>query len=337
VRRGVRPDGASLYPAMPFPSYARLTDADLQALYAYFTHGVRPAAQPDAAPDIPWPLSLRWPLTYWRWLFAPPVGGDADGAPGDPALARGAYLVEGPGHCGACHTSRGLGLEEKALSPRDGDPYLAGGGVDRYVAGDLRGDPLTGLGAWSEDDIVQFLKTGRNQRAAAFAGMADVVAHSAEFMTDDDLRAIAHFLKSLPGARGEKPLSADRAVGAALASGDAAAPGALDYLNNCAACRRPSGRGYREIFPALAGDPVVNGVDPSRLIATVLNGGAVPASAGLPSRYFMPAFANRLTDQETADILTFVRSSWGNRAPRATAEQVAALRRATGAPAPPRR
>jgi mono/diheme cytochrome c family protein len=326
VRRGIRPDGSALYPAMPFPSYARVSDADIQALYAYFMHGVRPVSRPDTTPDIPWPLSMRWPLTYWRWTFAPAVQ-SAVAAPSDDALRdRGAYLVEGLEHCGTCHTPRGLGLEEKALTDKDGPRYLAGGFVDNSVANNLRGDPLTGLGSWSEADIVEFLSTGRNARTAVFAGMSEVVTHSTQSLRDEDLRAIAHFLKTLPGSNGERNFSYQPAAASALASGDVSRRGALDYLNNCAACHLSSGKGYEQTFPALAGNPVVNAPDPASLIRIVLSGGAEPATAKAPTHFTMPPFGDRMTDQEVADVLTFVRSSWGNAAPAVGAAEVARSR-----------
>jgi mono/diheme cytochrome c family protein len=336
VRRGIVPDGMALYPAMPFPSYAKLTDADVASLYAYLTRGVQPVAETNKPSDIPWPLSMRWPLTYWRWLFGPSVGERPQTA-ADPVLARGAYLVEGPGHCGTCHTPRGLGLEEKALSAQDGAAYLSGGLVDNHVAKNLRGDPLTGLGGWSEDEIVQFLQTGRNQKTAAFGGMTDVVAHSTQFMREEDLRAIASYLKSLPGTRGEASFSPDAAVGSALAAGDVSARGSLDYLNSCAACHLSSGKGYVETFPALAGNPVVNSPDPSSLINIVLNGATVPPTEKAPTGFTMPGFADRLTDQEVADIVTFIRSSWGNKGSPVSSDEVVRLRSATRAPSAERR
>jgi mono/diheme cytochrome c family protein len=252
VRRGIRPDGSSLYPAMPYPSYAHVSDEDIRALYVYFMHGVKPVSQQDHATDIPWPLSMRWPLTYWRWMFAPAVnpamqptsGTDAaNSAPNDAAiLDRGRYLVEGLAHCGTCHTARGVGLQEKALSDADGVDYLGGGMVDHHVANNLRGDDMTGLGRWSKADIVEFLRTGRNSETAAFGGMQDVVEHSSQYMSDADLNAIATYLKSLSAGNNAASHFAYQSTAAtALASGNVSMPGALDYLNSCAACHRSTG------------------------------------------------------------------------------------------------
>ena len=328
VRRGILPDGTPLYPAMPFPSYARLSDSDVRALYAYFMNGVAPVKHPNEATGIPWPLSMRWPLTYWRMLFAPAVSQSGD-TRDDPQYLRGAYLVEGLGHCGSCHTPRGFALQEKALTAADGPGYLAGGLVGHYVAGDLRGDPLTGLGRFTEEDILRLLQTGRTDNTAAFGGMAEVVSHSTQFMREEDLRAVAHYLKALPGSRHEAGFAYDPAETSQLAAGNVSAPGALDYLNNCAACHRSSGKGYTQTFPALAGNPVVNNDDPSSLISIVLNGGSVPSTGKAPAAFAMPPFRTRLDDQETAAIVTFIRSSWGNKGTAVTSPEVARLRQAT--------
>ena len=329
VRRGIRPDGTSLYPAMPFPSYARISTPDLQALYVYFTRSVAPISQLDRAADIPWPLSLRWPLTYWRWLFAPRVKDGPDTA-GDP-YARGAYIVEGLGHCGSCHTPRGLWLQEKALTAADGPAYLSGAVVDHYVAANLRGDPLTGLGSFTEDDIVRLLQTGRTSSTAVFGGMTDVVSRSTQYMSQQDLHAVARYLKTLPGGGEESPFSYDSFVGNQLAAGRVQARGARDYLNNCAACHLFSGRGYQDMFPALAGNPITNGRDPSSLISIVLRGASIPATERTPTAFTMPPFAGTLTDEQVADVVTFIRTSWGNHAPAVSPPQVQDLRRAIGA------
>lgn len=333
VRRGVTPRGHTLYPAMPYPSYARLSDADTKALYAYFMNAVKPVNAANIPPGIPWPLSMRWPLTYWRWAFTPGVTPATDVSSPDAELARGAYLVEGLGHCGSCHTPRGIGLEEKALTDQDGSRYLAGGVVDNFVAADLRSDPLTGLDAWSESDIVAFLKTGHNTHYAVFGGMSDVVAHSTQYMTGSDLQAIAHYLKSLPGSGTETSFTYDATEANQLAALNVSAPGALDYMNNCAACHLSSGKGYDNTFPALAGNPVVLSDNPVSLINIILNGSIRPATASAPTNFAMPPFSNRLTDQEVADLVSFIRNSWGNHAAPVSVSLIGQIRRKTGAPA----
>jgi mono/diheme cytochrome c family protein len=329
VRHGVAKNGSTLYPAMPYPSYASVTEPDMQALYAYFMHGVAPVAQENKASDIPWPLSMRWPLMGWRWLFAPAVA-DYQAAHGaDAVVSRGAYLVEGLGHCGACHTPRALTMQEKSLNAGEGSTFLSGSApLEGWIAKSLRGDNKDGLGSWSEGQLVQFLKTGRSDRSAVFGGMSDVVTHSLQYMTDADLTAIARYLKSLPATDpNDRPHQYDKQVAQALWKGDDSQPGASVYIDNCAACHRTDGHGYTRVFPALAGNPVLQSQDPTSLIHIVLKGGTLPATHSAPSTFTMPGFAWRLSDQEVADVVSFIRSSWGNKGEPVKASTVAELRK----------
>ncbi|NWE40514.1 cytochrome c [Pseudomonas yamanorum] len=331
VRHGVAKNGSTLYPAMPYPSYARVSESDMQALYAYFMKGVEPVAQVNKDSDIPWPLSMRWPLAGWRWMFAPKVEDYKAQAGADPVISRGAYLVEGLGHCGACHTPRALTMQEKSLSATDGSTFLSGSApLEGWIAKSLRGDHKDGLGSWSEEQLVQFLKTGRSDRSAVFGGMSDVVVHSMQYMSQDDLTAIARYLKSLPAVDPkDQPHQYDKQVADALWKGDDSKPGASVYIDNCAACHRTDGHGYTRVFPALAGNPVLQTTDATSLINIVLNGGTLPATHTAPSTFTMPAFAWRLSDQEVADVVNFVRGSWGNKANAVTTSQVATLRKNT--------
>ncbi|WP_406952318.1 c-type cytochrome [Paraburkholderia guartelaensis] len=329
VRQGVRPNGGTLYPAMPYPSYARLSDDDMKALYAYFMHGVGPVQAQNRAVDIPWPLSMRWPLGAWRVLFAPKVQAFDGSHYNDAIVARGAYLVQGLGHCGACHTPRARTMQELALTDLEGDDFLAGGApIDGWVPSSLRGNPRTGLGSWNEDDIVQFLKSGRNLHTAAFGGMTDVVQHSMQHMNDADLLAIARYLKTLPSSDPKETAYAyDSAAAHKLQNGDASARGAAVYRDNCMACHRSDGRGYTRVFPALGGNPVVQGKDPTSLIHVLLAGSALEGTQSAPSSFTMPPFGWRLSDQEVADVSTFVRASWGNTGAPVSAEDVGRVRK----------
>lgn len=329
VRHGVAKNGSTLYPAMPYPSYARVSESDMQALYAYFMKGVEPVAQVNKDSDIPWPLSMRWPLAGWRWMFAPKVEDYKAQAGADPVISRGAYLVEGLGHCGACHTPRALTMQEKSLSASDGNTFLSGSApLEGWIAKSLRGDHKDGLGSWSEEQLVQFLKTGRSDRSAVFGGMSDVVVHSMQYMSEEDLTAIARYLKSLPAVDPkDQPHQYDKQVADALWKGDDSKPGASVYIDNCAACHRTDGHGYTRVFPALAGNPVLQTADATSLINIVLNGGTLPATHTAPSTFTMPAFAWRLSDQEVADVVSFVRGSWGNKGEPVKASQVKDLRK----------
>lgn len=328
VRRGVAKSGSTLYPAMPYPSYARVSESDMQTLYAYFMKGVEPVAQENKDSDIPWPLSMRWPLAAWRWMFAPEVADYQAPANADPVISRGAYLVEGLGHCGACHTPRALTMQEKALSAADGNAFLSGSApLEGWIAKSLRGDHKDGLGSWSEEQLVQFLKTGRSDRSAVFGGMSDVVVHSMQYMSENDLTAIARYLKSLPAVDPkDQPHQYDKQVAEALWKGDDSQRGASVYIDNCAACHRTDGHGYTRVFPALAGNPVLQTADATSLINIVLNGGTLPATHTAPSTFTMPAFAWRLSDQEVADVVSFIRGSWGNQGAPVKASDVKDLR-----------
>ena len=170
VRHGIAKDGHHLYPAMPYPSYVKLADADVVALYRFFMKQVPPVRQPNLKSEIPALLSFRWPLAFWNFLFMPSVGYVAK-PDHDMVWNRGAYLVQGPGHCGACHTPRGIGAQEEALD--DGSAsFLAGAELDAWYAPSLRDDMRTGLGAWSTKDISEFLKHGHNRVGSAFGSMS---------------------------------------------------------------------------------------------------------------------------------------------------------------------
>jgi alcohol dehydrogenase (quinone), cytochrome c subunit len=320
--------GHTLYPAMPFVSYANTRAEDVQALYAYFMHGVPPASVANRDPDILFPLSMRFPLTYWRWLFAPRPQPFETGQYANSELAHGAYFVEGLGHCGECHTPRALTLQLKAKSPKDGPSYLSGAVVENFFAPSLRSEGPGSLAGWDVADIATFLKTGTNSHGIAFGSMTDVIEHSTQFMTEEDLNATARYLKSLGVSAVVRP-AYDSATAKSLAAGDISRPGARVYIDNCAACHRPDGRGYVGVFPALAGNPVAETSDPTSLATIVLNGSKTPRTQGTPAQFTMPSFAWRLSDEEVADVVSFVRSSWGNQASAVTPQDAAKIRRST--------
>ncbi|GKX63512.1 alcohol dehydrogenase [Pragia fontium] len=329
VRHGVRKSGETLYPAMPYPSYAIVTEPDMRALYAYFMQQVEPVSHANKSSDIPWPLSMRWPLYFWRGMFAPDVKDFAAEQGEDPQLARGRYLVEGLGHCGACHTPRSLTMQEKVLSNKQGDDYLSGSNapVDGWVAINLRGDNQQGLGRWSEEQLTEFLLTGRNDKTAVFGGMTDVIVHSLQYLTAEDTTAIARYLKSLPAKDPtQPPFTPDDTVAKALLKGDDSKTGAAIYIDNCAACHKTDGKGYSRFFPQLQGNSVVLTEDATSLIHIVLTGNTLPGVQGAPSSITMPAFGWRLNDQQVADVVNFIRSSWGNNASAITAKDVANVR-----------
>jgi alcohol dehydrogenase (quinone), cytochrome c subunit len=327
LRSGIAKDGHRLYPAMPYPSYAKISDDDIQALYTFFMKDVPPVKQQNKPNEIPWYLDQRWALAIWDAIFSPKVGYIAS-LDHNPTWNRGAYLVEGLGHCGACHTPRGWAFQEKALNSST-DTYLQGAELDAWYAPNLRGDALTGLGEWSEDDIAAFLKSGHNARGVVFGSMLDVVNNSTPYLADEDIRAMAAFLKSLPATALQTKFSYDDAATQALQSAQSQQPGAVIYVAACSACHGIDGKGQPPFMPPLAGNPVVLDAVPSSLVNLVLNGAQPIVVKGVPDAYRMPQFRIQLNDEQIAQVLSFVRGAWGNAAGAIKPEQVKDLRPVT--------
>jgi len=322
VRKGVLPDGSHLYPAMPYPDYAKISDADIHALYVYFMKGVQPSAEQPPETDLSFPFSQRWGMRFWNWAFASdkpfqPIGGAS------AEVNRGAYIVESLGHCGSCHTPRGLGMNEKALDSSD-DKFLAGGSLNNWDVPSLRGVPH-----WSEQEVIDYLQTGRNDKAAVGGEMTSVVEHSTSYMTDADLKAIAAYLKFLGGNPPLQAFSvqAQQATEAKLTAAKNLSEGERLYLDNCGACHFVTGKGAPGVFPELDGATVVNANDPTGLIHTILAGAQQPSTAKAPSKLAMPGFAQRLNDDEVAQLATFIRQGWSNTAPAVSKNQVAEVRK----------
>ncbi|MBV8624946.1 MAG: c-type cytochrome, partial [Herbaspirillum sp.] len=285
VRHGVRADGTQLYPAMPYPSYAKVSDEDIHALYAYFMQGVKPVATTPPASSMSFPFNLRWGMKLWNVFFAndKPFK-EQDGWSAE--IKRGAYLVEGLGHCGSCHTPRGFAMNEKA-SDSSQALFLSGGDLNGWAVPSLRGMPH-----WSAQDIVDYLQTGRNKTASVAGEMSLVVEHSTAHLKPDDLQAIAVYLKTLsPVVAGKSgsvtPQGADATVKKLTAAKDLTLGERL-YLDNCAACHFVNGRGAPGIFPALDGATVVNADNPSALLHVILAGARTPSTEKAPSILVMP-------------------------------------------------
>ncbi|HEV7714682.1 MAG TPA: c-type cytochrome [Steroidobacteraceae bacterium] len=345
VRRGIKRDDTTMYPAMPYPSYARMTDEDIVALYAYFMRGVHPVHAENHANEIPWPLSIRWPLAIWRKVLAPSANSppfDPSRYP-DPVVARGAYLVQGPGHCGSCHTPRAATLQEKSLDDRgrskSAASYLAGGQViDGWVAVNLRGNAADGLGNWTVEDIVKTLRSARNAgHAVVGTPMSDAVVHGTQNLTDADLDAIARYLKTLPPtAREKSTYAADPQTAQALKTGREINRGAQLYIDNCSACHRTNGEGDKGVFPTIAGNSTVLGDDASTVVHLILKGSSLPPTNTAPSALGMPGVGWRLSDEEVAQLASFIRASWGNHASAVSAAQVRTIRASLPERPPPK-
>ncbi|MDR5760226.1 cytochrome c [Caballeronia sp. LZ035] len=332
LRKGVAKDGHNLYPAMPYPSYAKINDDDMHALYAYFMHGVTPVNQANREADIKWPMNMRWPLKLWNMVFL--ENGAYQNKQGkDVAWNRGAYLIQGLGHCGSCHTPRGIAFQEKGLD-ESSSAFLTGSPLDNWFASNLSGEHNTGLGRWSEQDVATFLKTGANAHASAFGSMTSVINNSTQHLDDADIAAMAQYLKTLPaaGGTGAPAYSYDpRATRVSLARPAASDAGARVYTAYCMHCHGVDGRGFAPMLAPLAGNPNVLEKDASSLINVTLNGTEDIVLQGVPAPYPMPRYAPVLNDRQIADVLTFVRGAWNNNTPAVAPEDVAKMRKATQA------
>lgn len=328
IRFGKRRDGKRLYPAMPYPSLANVTDDDVIALYAYLMHGVKSAAKRAPETHLPFPFNFRWGMLFWSLAF----GKHDQYSPDTSKTAqwnRGAYLVQGLGHCGACHTPRGPAYNELGYS--ETSPwYLTGGVNDHWLAPNLTGDPGSGLGRWSAQDIASFLRTGHGAGAVAFGAMAPVIGDSTQYMSDADREAIAAYLKSLPphGTYGSFDNGARARVQTArsIQTGEVERHGAGIYLSFCARCHRPDGTGQPGKVAALAGNPLLLAQDPTSVMRIVIEGSKSPTTVSGPKPEKMPGFHDQLTSRQIAEVVSFVRSTWGNHAAPVSDRDVEDLR-----------
>jgi mono/diheme cytochrome c family protein len=226
-------------------------------------------------------------------------------------------LVEGLGHCGACHTPTNvLGASKKRYA-------FEGGELANWYSPNLKNDDRFGLGSWSENDIVEFLKTGRTERAVAYGPMSDVVSHSTRYWSEPDLRAAATYLKSLGGAS-TKPAKTELAA-------DEATTGAAIYTDTCSACHHKDGQGVPHMFPALAHDPIVQSQSPTTIVRIILEGARGVSTPEHPTPVSMPAYGWKLNDAQVAAVAGYVRNTWGNAGSSVSASAVSKLRKATQA------
>ncbi|RTM02029.1 MAG: c-type cytochrome [Hyphomicrobiales bacterium] len=311
MKTGVGHNGVRLYPAMPYPAYTRMTDDDISDLWAYLTT-VDPVSNKVEANQLPFPLNIR--LSMWGWNLLNFSETPFKPDPSKPAeWNRGAYIVQGPGHCGTCHTPKSfLGADKDSV-------FVQGASLQGWFAPDITNNAQSGLGKWSEDDLVQYLKTGVNAHSIASGPMAEAVENSTSKMTDADLKAVAVYLKSLgPDAGNAQPAKPDQAR---MATGEAI------YRDNCSACHGGDGAGAGALFPALTGNSVVAQGNTETLARLVLAGSQAVHTEHARTTPAMPSLAWRLNDQEIADVLTYVRNSWGNAAPAVSSSDVAAMRK----------
>lgn len=321
LHNGKSKDGSFLYPAFPYPNYTRMVRADSDALYAYF-RTITPVRQVNREHALAFPFNQRVLLAFWRALYFTP--GEFQPQPNQTAeWNRGAYLVQGLGHCSACHATRaalGGSLAREGL----GGSLMPG---ERWYAPALNSDTDAGLGDWTVADVASLLKTGVSQRGAAIGPMAEVVSASLQHVADTDVTAMAAYLKTLPKPEG------GIVSGSAGSAGDPVAVlrlGAKLYERNCASCHGANGQGAPTAYPSLAGNRPLALGDSTNPIRIVLNGGYPPSTGGNPRPYGMPPFGAALSDSDIAAVVSYVRTGWGNDGKMVSALDVSRLR---GAPA----
>lgn len=306
LHEGLSKDGSHLYPAFPYTYFTRIEREDALAMKA-FLDTLKPVRNVIPPNRLMWPLNQRWLMALWNSLFFSP--GPAE----QPVPERGAYLVDALGHCGACHTPKNL------LGADRSDAVLHGGVIQNWLAPNNTGDVRSGLGNWSEDDIVEYLQSGRNTHALAGGPMAEVIENSTSQLNGADLHAMARYLKRLPGAGLDS--------GAVQADPTVISMGEAIYIDSCTGCHLSTGLAAPRAFPPLKGSAVVQSSDPVTVIRLVLQGARVATTGLRPTPFAMPGFGWKLNDTQVAALATYIRTAWGNAAAPVQPEQVARLRK----------
>jgi mono/diheme cytochrome c family protein len=313
VQNGIGHGGIRLYPAMPYTYYTKMTRADVLAIRAYL-NTVQPVHNLVNANQLPFPFNQRESMVGWDELYFRPGQFRLDPTK-SAEWNRGAYLVEGVEHCGLCHTPK------NALGGDENDRAMQGSVLQGWYAPNLTANSRVGIGDWSNEDIMLYLKTGRNRFDIASGPMADAITNSTSHLTNADLQAIAVYLKSLPAGGGT-------AADAISAADPEMRQGHVIYDNQCTACHGGSGQGIVGLFPRLAGNPLVQQEQATSLIRVVLEGSRAVATAGAPTGPAMPSFDWNLSDDDIAALLTYVRNAWGNAAGGVQPGDVAKMRAA---------
>jgi mono/diheme cytochrome c family protein len=304
IHNGKSKDGKFLYPAFPYPNYTKVTRADADAMYAYF-QTIPPVRQVNKENELRFPYNQRYLLAFWRTLYFTPGEFEVQQME-SPQWNRGAYLVQGLGHCAACHTAR------NALGGTIAEGDLAGGMIPmlNWYASSLTSDSETGLGAWDVKDIADLLKTGVSQRGAVFGPMAEVVSGSLQHLSQTDIDAMAVYLKSVPKSDSGAAQQVARPIGNEEAM---LKQGAKLYEQLCVECHKADGKGVPPAYPPLAGNQSLSVNSALNPIRIVLNGGYPPSTKGNPRPYGMPPFGATLNDNEVAAVVSYIHTSWDNK------------------------
>jgi mono/diheme cytochrome c family protein len=311
---GIGRQGEPLYPVFSYTSFTKVTRDDAMAIFAYL-RSLPAVHQPNAALGLRFPYNVRSALSAWRAMYFK-AGVYQPNTAQSASWNRGAYLVQGLGHCNECHARRDAwgGSEQHAA--------LSGGLIPEqgWYAPDLSTQSNGGLQGWSRQDIIDVLKTGQSSKSAAVGPMADVVASSTQYLRDEDLQAIADYLLSLPARATPAPMRASFDSQSLVDRGNAV------YAERCADCHGKDGEGVPGVYPALDGNATV--VEPVGINATrvVLLGGFSPVTAANPRPYSMPPYAQQLSDADVAAVVTYIRHAWSNHASVVQERDVATYR-----------
>jgi mono/diheme cytochrome c family protein len=311
-------DGTLLYPAFPYTNYTKVVRADADDLFAYF-RSVKPVRKPSRKHELTFPYNQRKLLIGWRALYFK-AGEYQDDAAQTKEWNRGAYLVDGLGHCNACHSSRNM---LGAVSTGD---VVAGGliPIQNWYAPSLTSNRETGLGDWDVSEVVDLLKTGVSARGVVFGPMSVVVHDSLQHLTVADVTAMATYLKSQTQEEDspEPPQIkvTDKQAEALIARG------AKLYENRCVDCHQRRGEGVPRVYPPLENNESIVMRYQINAIRIVVNGGFPPSTQDNPRPYGMPPFGQDLTDEEIAAVVSYVRQSWGNHAPAVSPAEITSAR-----------
>ena len=344
LQRGVRRDGANLYPAMPYTSYAKFTEEDAHALYLYFTQVVKPVEQHPSPTELPFPMNIRASMMAWNLLFL-----DTATFMPDPKQSaewnRGAYLVQGAAHCSTCHTPRGFLMQEQ------GSRALSGAQVGPWYAPNITSDPISGIGSWTREELVAYLRTGHlSGKAQAAGSMGEAVEHSFQHLAAADLDAIATYIKSVPSIHDPadqvsrfsagkmfSELAALRGRQAIRSDSESAPTGAELFQGNCTSCHSAVGQGSKDgYYPSLFWNSATGAKNATNLVAAILYGVNRTVSG---RQVFMPGFggratdANALSDRDIVALGNYVLTHYGVADATITEQQVAEARR--GGPSSP--
>jgi mono/diheme cytochrome c family protein len=311
---GIGRNGEPLYPAFSYTSFTKVTRDDAIAIFAYL-RSLPPVQQRNAALGLRFPYNLRSTLTAWRAIYFR-AGVYQPNAAQSASWNRGAYLVQGLGHCNECHAARGAwgGVQATAA--------LSGGRIPEqdWYAPDLSTQANGGLQGWSRQDIINVLKTGQASKGTAAGPMADVVASSTQYLQESDLEAIADYLLALPARTAPIPVRASFDTQSLVDRGKSV------YAERCEDCHGKDGAGVPGVYPPL--DRNTSVVEPTGINATrvVLLGGFAPVTAANSRPYSMPPFAQQLSDADVAAVVTYIRQAWSNRATAVQERDVVAHR-----------